>query len=1306
MRSKKQVVKTATCHKAASLGLLADASEVMVKMEDIVYNAALSGNEREQLLRRVGHRLLLAMDRAEGVVRKYGHVNAMRKMFQSSEVARGQFEDAAEEIGKVSLVADAGNLLSMKMMMMSQEANMFPRDVSLAPTMTQDATNGVAMSPPEGYEGIEGAEGGLRCNESSGAIAMDGSPHHSVLLTSAPSGITPVSPRSPTWTQNTANDVHAAGVAGGVAGGVVGGIVGGVAGGIGAANVANATSATNATKNATDYGAPNMMSAPSSSNKTTNNANNAINDGAPAAMLHPAMSRAETATVQPGAVRTAPKTSAMLSKTDGIAVVTEFGSLELFKGSKQAFLEAGASVELESVEEDNGSELLGSFLWIYSSKILGPDRMTMINTFDASRQTIQNDRSTVTIMHYDDRGVLWTGHKGGQVTAWNVHTRKPYCKSVKVSSGQIKAITSDEAGTAWVGSDKGDVRRVTLAEQTMDAEVIGYELVVTGQLKHSGSGTPDISASHPLDANGMVINLRAKEKAHNGPVTAILAAAGRVWTSGGSPAFVCFKEWTQRGEFMNKRDLKVTGAATCMKLVSPFVAVRTRVKGDQFNATGTRKTSHAEVRQQYQVIMGYANGTIGVWGPMSGILSQIMRIGRHLPPVTGLAVLDELGLVATSHIDGRLRLRIPPRIVDKDRLSVAYTPDSVYSVNLNLIELVASKAGDSIMGVYAHKTGMSYATAAAKTTFVSNDTLAEIIVQAGAKLLRGLGNKLSSCSPEWASKSMEESYSDDVRGDQESFNQMKSSMLFPQDAFQWMIDYADLTQTRVIGEGAFGKVYLGKWHETDVAIKALTSLGALGISAGQIASYATESDVKEALKTLEREVGLMVGMRHPNVILFLGVCPDPPCVVTEYCARGSLYDVLVEAKERPKGGLARALSWYRRVSMMLDAAKGMLYLHSHKPTIIHRDLKSPNLLVDGNWNVKVTDFNLSRLADVTQPGVTSSVVANNPRWHAPEIIRDALFTKPGDVYAFGLIMWEMITWELPYDSMNSFQMILFVGDKGGRPPVPDPATGVISEGGSKEWVVRGGMFPAYEAYVDLMVRCWDQNPDSRPGFPEIISKLRDILTTFSESDAEAVPVIADQIDSEDSRAPSVAISERASGQFGSGPAFDSTEQLDTSKGLEDRKIEEKREDKKSGEEQAGPGPGLGVASTPPFVPAPSPFTAPDNPGGGNATIMRPPPNPFDVSIGPFSDVGESRDAVTASNLPSVAPTIWSPFDAANSGDISDFTSNIPSDTPEQTARRTSGDLRNGGDRPGGVSRGPVVDSVTEGHGGSMRRRAN
>lgn len=160
------------------------------------------------------------------------------------------------------------------------------------------------------------------------------------------------------------------------------------------------------------------------------------------------------------------------------------------------------------------------------------------------------------------------------------------------------------------------------------------------------------------------------------------------------------------------------------------------------------------------------------------------------------------------------------------------------------------------------------------------------------------------------------------------------SIRFSNDASRWQIDYADLTLTRVVGEGAFGKVYLGRWQETDVAIKVLTSLSALGLPSG---GNAGSSEAAEAIKTLEREVGLMVGMRHPNVILFMGLCPEPPCVVTEYCSRGSLYDLLQAAKADPS--LAGQLDWSRRLGLALDAAKGMLYLHSHKPPIIHRDLK-------------------------------------------------------------------------------------------------------------------------------------------------------------------------------------------------------------------------------------------------------------------------------------------------------------------------------------------------------------------------------
>ena len=964
----RKVVKEVKSYKAKSIHLLSQASDVLVKLDEIIYNRSIDVYQKEHLIHRLGPKALLAMDKAETVLKKYGNMSSLAKLkmsvFSSSAVEQA-FERVGEEMSNISY-------------------------------QTGHASN-VAWTPP-------------------GATQSTLEQQHTAVE----------QPRLDKDKQVRKVDTNL----------------------------------------------------PASPHALESDSSDLAISQTSSQMIPPTLSTAILSQEHSS-------TRGHRSRTDGVATITNLEHKTLRNGSRQSNFEAAESV---AFDWSNNEDSIDNFLWISSSRLIGSDKLNVINiSLDVSK-TVHVDVSSIQCMHYDTRGVMWTGHKNGHVTAWNVHSQKPFCASVKVSSGVIKTITSDEAGTAWCGSDKGDVRRLTLSEQTMDGgEVLGYELVVLGQLKHSGTGTPDISASHPVDGNGMVVNHRAKEKAHNGPVFSILAAAGRVWTAGGTPAFLCFKEWTQRGEFIIKKDLKVTGAIVAMKLISPFVLVKSHSAGlSTVTSMGGSDTSSPaiEVRQQYQVLMGYANGTVGVWGPVNGVLCQILRIGRRCPPVTGLAVLDDLGMIVTSHLDGKLRIRVPPRIVDKDRLSVMYTDKTVSSVNLNVLEIATSDYGDSLVGVYAHKHGVSYATANGTARYLSNDVLVETLQQSGNKNLRGLGNKLCNCTPDWASKSLQDSqsYTSD-----ENFS-LKTTSLFPQDAFQWMIDYSDLVQTKVIGEGAFGKVYLGKWHETDVAIKALTSLGALGIAAGQIASYATEADVKDALKTLEREVGLMVGMRHPNVILFLGVCPDPPCVVTEYCARGSLYDVLLEAKENP--ALARSLTWYRRVSMMLDAAKGMLYLHSHKPTIIHRDLKSPNLLVDGNWTVKVTDFNLSRLADVAaQPGVTSSVVANNPRWHAPEIIRDALFTKPGDVYAFGLIMWEMISWELPFDGLSSFQMILFIGDKAGRPDVP---------GEDETDKIRGGLFPGYEEYVQLMIDCWNQDPEKRPGFPEVISKLRSILATFPE----------------------------------------------------------------------------------------------------------------------------------------------------------------------------------------------------------------
>ena len=101
----------------------------------------------------------------------------------------------------------------------------------------------------------------------------------------------------------------------------------------------------------------------------------------------------------------------------------------------------------------------------------------------------------------------------------------------------------------------------------------------------------------------------------------------------------------------------------------------------------------------------------------------------------------------------------------------------------------------------------------------------------------------------------------------------------------------------------------------------------------------------------------MTKLRHPNIVLLLGVVMSPrPAIVQEFCVRGSLYTVL---QRHAKSG-APELTWRLRLQMALGAAAGMLYLHECTPTVLHRDLKSANLMVDRYYRVKVGDFNLSR----------------------------------------------------------------------------------------------------------------------------------------------------------------------------------------------------------------------------------------------------------------------------------------------------------------------------------------------------------
>ncbi|KAK9136155.1 hypothetical protein Syun_015485 [Stephania yunnanensis] len=164
--------------------------------------------------------------------------------------------------------------------------------------------------------------------------------------------------------------------------------------------------------------------------------------------------------------------------------------------------------------------------------------------------------------------------------------------------------------------------------------------------------------------------------------------------------------------------------------------------------------------------------------------------------------------------------------------------------------------------------------------------------------------------------------------------------LEPSLAMDWLeISWDELHIKERVGAGSFGTVHRAEWHGSDVAVKVLF-----------IKDF-NDDQLKEFL----REVSIMKRVRHPNVVLFMGAVTKRPhlSIVTEYLPRGSLYRLL------NRGPTGEILDKRRRLRMALDVAKGINYLHCLSPPIVHWDLKSPNLLVDRNWTVKVCDFGLS-----------------------------------------------------------------------------------------------------------------------------------------------------------------------------------------------------------------------------------------------------------------------------------------------------------------------------------------------------------
>ncbi|KAK4759235.1 hypothetical protein SAY87_022366 [Trapa incisa] len=272
------------------------------------------------------------------------------------------------------------------------------------------------------------------------------------------------------------------------------------------------------------------------------------------------------------------------------------------------------------------------------------------------------------------------------------------------------------------------------------------------------------------------------------------------------------------------------------------------------------------------------------------------------------------------------------------------------------------------------------------------------------------------------------------------------------DCLDYVILWEDLIIGEQIGQGSCGTVYHALWYGSDVAVKV----------------FSKQEYSDDVILSFKQEVSLMKKLRHPNILLFMGAVTSPErlCIVTEFLPRGSLFRLLQRHMAK--------LDWRRRIHMGLDIARGMNYLHHYNPPIIHRDLKSSNLLVDKNWNVKVADFGLSRLKHETF--LTTKTGKGTPQWMAPEVLRNEPSDEKSDIYSFGVIMWELTTEKIPWDNLNSMQVIGAVGFMNQRLDIPKDA--------DPQW-------------ASIMESCWDNDPQCRPSFQELLEKLKDLKRQYA-----------------------------------------------------------------------------------------------------------------------------------------------------------------------------------------------------------------
>ncbi|CAI5701978.1 unnamed protein product [Peronospora effusa] len=296
------------------------------------------------------------------------------------------------------------------------------------------------------------------------------------------------------------------------------------------------------------------------------------------------------------------------------------------------------------------------------------------------------------------------------------------------------------------------------------------------------------------------------------------------------------------------------------------------------------------------------------------------------------------------------------------------------------------------------------------------------------------------------------------------------------------IPFADFTFLEAIGRGSMGDVIKARYFGTIVVCKRMRREYIVESGVGRNRNETRDTfNGDSALASFRDEIELMSCLRHPNIVQFIGASWDNAsnlCIVMEYLENGDMHRVL-------HSGLGKNFTWADPLlKMAIDAVQGMLYLHSQKRPVVHRDLKSVNILCSATFGCKVGDFGLSRRYNKGVDALTTLV--GTPFWLAPEIIRSERYGPEADVYSFGIVLTELETRHTPYHDQEEtgLKVLMRVAHKGLRPSLPSSC------------------LPERRKLIE---DCLRDIPKRRPTFAQVLSRLQGPVLLEIEGHVAAQP---------------------------------------------------------------------------------------------------------------------------------------------------------------------------------------------------------